>query len=105
MNTNPYSRLNNCAEWRIYKDLGTAYDNKSKKYFTLGFRIDDVIYCLGGTMECRSCYYFSLGNICSLPKICRELFILNNTTDRFAFLNNTKPVYDYIKYNYPEYLL
>ena len=43
--------------------------------------------------------------ICSLPKICRELFILNNTTDRFAFLNNTKPVYDYIKYNYPEYLL
>ncbi len=43
--------------------------------------------------------------ICSLPKICRELFILNNTADRFAFLNNTKPVYDYIKYNYPEYLL
>ena len=33
--------------------------------------------------------------ICSLPKICRELFILNNT----------KPVYDYIKFNYPEYLL
>ena len=33
--------------------------------------------------------------ICSLPKICRELFILNKT----------KPVYDYIKYNYPEYLL
>ena len=65
MNTNPYSRLNNCAEWRIYKDLSTAYDNKSKKYFTLGFRIDDVIYCLGGTMECRSCY-FSLGNICTI---------------------------------------
>ena len=43
--------------------------------------------------------------ICSLPKICRELFILNNTADRFAFLNNTKPVYDYIKHNYPEYLL
>lgn len=48
---------------------------------------------------------FTKCEIYSLPKICRELFILNNTTDRFAFLNNTKPVYDYIKYNYPEYLL
>ena len=65
MNTNLYSRLNNCAEWRIYKDLSTAYDNKSKKYFSLGFRVDDVIYCLGGTMGCRSCY-FSLGNTCTI---------------------------------------
>ena len=65
MNTNLYSRLNNCTEWRIYKDIDTAYDNKSKKYFSLGFRVDDVIYCLGGTRECRSCY-FSLGNICTI---------------------------------------
>ena len=66
MNTNPYSRLNNCAEWRIYKDLSTACDNKSKKYLSLGFRIDNgSIYCFSGTMECRSCY-FSLGHICTI---------------------------------------
>ena len=66
MNTNPYSRLNNCTEWRIYKDRDTACDNKSKKYFSLGFRVNGAIYCFGGTMECRSCYYFSLGNICTI---------------------------------------
>ena len=65
MSTNPYSRLNNCTEWRIYKDLGTAYDNKSKEYLSLGFRVDDVIYCFSGTPECRSCY-FSLGNTCTI---------------------------------------
>ena len=65
MNTNLYSRLNNCAEWRIYKDRSTAYGNKSKKYFSLGFRVNGAIYCFGGTMECRSCY-FSLSNICTI---------------------------------------
>ena len=66
MNTNLYSRLNNCPEWRIYKNSNTAYGNKSTKYFSLGFRINSSsIYCFGGTRECRSCY-FSLGNICTI---------------------------------------
>ena len=64
MNTNLYSRLNNCAEWRIYKDQDTVYGNKSTKYFSLYFRISsDAIYCFGGTMECSSCY-FNLSNDC-----------------------------------------
>ena len=66
MNTNLYSKLNNCTEWRIYKDRDTACDNRSKKYFSLYFRISsDAIYCFGGTMECRSCY-FNLSNICTI---------------------------------------
>ena len=63
MNTNLYSRLNNCTEWRIYKDRDTAYGNKSKKYFSLGFRSNGAIDCFGGTGDCRSCY-FSLGTAC-----------------------------------------
>ena len=65
MNTNLYFKLNNCTEWRIYKDRDTAYDNKSKKYFSLGFRDNAAIYCFGGTMECRFCY-FSLDIICTI---------------------------------------
>ncbi len=66
MNTDHYSRLNNCTEWRIYKNRDTAYDNKSTKYFSLGFRINSgSICCFGGTTECRSCY-FSLGNTCTI---------------------------------------
>ena len=66
MNTNPYSRLNNCAEWRIYKNRDTAYSNKSTKYFSLGFiNNSGSIYCFGGTTECRSCY-FSLGYTCTI---------------------------------------
>ena len=65
MNTNLYSRLNNCAEWRIYKDRDTACNNKSKKYFSLGFRVNGAIFCLSGMMECRSCY-FGLGNTCTI---------------------------------------
>ena len=63
MNTNLYSKLNNCAEWRIYKDRDTAYGNKPKKYFSLRFRGNGTIACFGGTGDCRSCY-FGLGPAC-----------------------------------------
>ena len=65
MNTNLYSKLNNCAEWRIYKDLGTACDNKSKKYFSLVFRVNGAIYCFSGMRTCKRCYFFS-NNKCGI---------------------------------------
>ena len=43
--------------------------------------------------------------ICSLSETCSELSTLDNEPDLTTFLRNAKPVYDYIKYNYPEYLL
>ena len=80
MNTNLYSKLNNCAEWRIYKDIDTACDSKSKKYFSLGFRVNGAIYCFSGTMECRSCY-FSLGNTCTIES---NIAYLMNSIKQFA---------------------
>ena len=66
MNTNLYSKLNNCAEWRIYKDIDTAHNNKSRKYFSLGFRNDsDFLNCFEGAGTCNRCY-FSLGNTCTI---------------------------------------
>ena len=53
MNTNLYSNLNNCAEWRIYKDSGTAYKHGgSDAFYALS---TDV--CYGGKDGCESCYF------------------------------------------------
>lgn len=65
MNTNLYSKLNNCAEWRVYKDADTASCNSSRKHFSLALRGNDAIYCFSGKMGCRSCY-FNLGNTCTI---------------------------------------
>ena len=53
--------------------------------------------------EARSC--LSSCDVCSLSEICLELSTLDNGPSYITFLHNAKPVYDYIKYNYPEYLL
>ena len=65
MNTNLYSRLNNCTEWRIYKDSDTAYYNKSKKHFSIGFRDEDFFDCFEGAGTCKRCYFFS-NNKCGI---------------------------------------
>ena len=65
MNTNLYSKLNNCAEWRIYKDADTARNNKSEKYFSIGFRDNDFLDCFEGAGTCNRCY-FSLDNTCTI---------------------------------------
>ena len=70
MSTNLYSKLNNCAEWRIYKDANTAYCNRSEKHFSLGFkntgfRNDSFLDCFEGAGTCNRCY-FSLGNTCTI---------------------------------------
>ena len=65
MNTNLYSRLNNCAEWRIYKDTCTARNNKSRKHFSLGFRGSNFLVCFGGAGTCLHCYFHS-GNDCTI---------------------------------------
>ena len=65
MNTNLYSKLNNCAEWRIYKDTYTARNNKSRKHFSLGFNNRDLLDCFEGTGTCLRCYFHS-GNDCTI---------------------------------------
>ena len=59
MNTNLYSILNNCTEWRIYKDVDTARNNISEKYFSLGLRNSNFLVCFGGTRKCTRCCFFS----------------------------------------------
>ena len=65
MNTNLYSKLNNCAEWRIYKDANTAYCNRSEKYFSLGFKNNSFLDCFEGAGTCNRCYFLSNNN-CSI---------------------------------------
>ena len=48
---------------------------------------------------------FSECDKCSLGNVCESLSFANNGPDHTTSLNNAKPVYDYIKHNYPEYLI
>ena len=69
MNTKPYSNLNNCAEWRIYKDVDTARNNKSEKYFSIGFKNSSIFNCFGGTKSCSRCYFVLKGSCAIDPNI------------------------------------
>ena len=69
MNTNPYSGLNNCTEWRIYKDVDTAHNNKSRKYFSLGFNDSGLLDCFEGTRTCTRCYFISDNCECTIDPI------------------------------------
>ena len=71
MSTNLYSRLNNCAEWRIYKDTDTdtAHNNKSRKYFSLEFRDSDFLDCFEGAGICNRCYFISDNRECTIDPI------------------------------------
>ena len=66
MNTNLYSKLNNCAEWRIYKDANTAYCNRSKKHFSLGFKNNSFLDCFEGAGACNRCYFMSDNYECTI---------------------------------------
>ena len=85
MNTNLYSKLNNCAEWRIYKDIDTAHNNKSRKYFSLGFRDSDFLDCFEGAGICNRCYFLSNNGECTIDPIIVYLmdFIKQLTDDNY----------------------
>ena len=84
MNTNLYSKLNNCTEWRIYKDHDTAHGNSSRKHFSLGLRNDSSLSCFEGAGSCSRCYFLSNNN-CSIESNTGYLmdFIKQLTDDNY----------------------
>lgn len=57
MNTNNYSALHECSEWRFYANSDIARDNSSHKYFSIA--LDEDRSCYGGTRDCDTCYFDS----------------------------------------------
>ena len=97
MNTNLYSKVNNCAEWRIYKDANTAYRNESLDHFSLGLKNKDTIGCFGGTGACVSCYFIS-GNDCTIKPNTNYLMDLIKQLTDDNYISITPK-------SYPEYFI
>ena len=98
MNTNLYSKLNNCAEWRIYKDANTAYCNRSEKHFSLGFKNNSFLDCFEGAGICSRCYFISGNGECTIDPIIVYLMdsIKQLTNDNYISITPK---------SYPEYFI
>ena len=98
MNTNLYSKLNNCAEWRIYKDADTAYCNRSEKYFSLRFKNNSFLDCFEGVGICTRCYFISDNGECTIDPIIVYLMdsIKQLTDDNYISITPK---------SYPEYFI